>query len=220
MVTVRIWDLPTRFFHWGLACAVFGLVLTGQLGGNAMVWHFRFGYTVFSLLLFRLLWGFVGGHWSRWSSLPLSLGHVRAYLRGQSPEEHQAGHNPLGSWSVLAMLFFLALQVATGLVSNDEISNSGPLTSLVSGTVVSWATAWHKHWGKWSLIILVSIHLSAIMVYRWRLHHPLVPAMWHGNKDLPKPLVSSRDDLRNRVLSILIFALSVSVVIYVISSGA
>ncbi|MFM1949567.1 MAG: putative Ni/Fe-hydrogenase B-type cytochrome subunit, partial [Pseudomonadota bacterium] len=69
MIQVRIWDLPTRVFHWSLAILVIALIMTGNVGGNAMVWHFRFGYAVLSLLLFRLMWGFVGGHWSQWRQL-------------------------------------------------------------------------------------------------------------------------------------------------------
>jgi len=58
MFKVRVWDLPTRLFHWALALCVLALVITGNMGGDAMVWHFRCGYTVLSLLLFRILWGF------------------------------------------------------------------------------------------------------------------------------------------------------------------
>ena len=63
MVTVRIWDLPTRLFHWSLVLCVAGLIVTGNVGGNAMVWHFRLGYAVLTLLLFRLVWAWIGGHW-------------------------------------------------------------------------------------------------------------------------------------------------------------
>ena len=65
MKSIRVWDLPTRVFHWSLALLILALVITGNVGGNAMAWHFRCGYAVLSLLLFRLLWGFVGGHWPR-----------------------------------------------------------------------------------------------------------------------------------------------------------
>ena len=71
MVTVRVWDLPTRIFHWALAACVLGLFVTAELGGNAMVWHFRLGFTVLTLLLFRVIWGVIGGHWSRWHQLSL-----------------------------------------------------------------------------------------------------------------------------------------------------
>ena len=66
--TIRIWDLPTRLFHWLLAASVVALVVTAKVGGNAMVWHFRLGYVVLALLAFRLLWVLVGGGWSRFSS--------------------------------------------------------------------------------------------------------------------------------------------------------
>jgi len=219
MVTIRIWDLPTRLFHWTLAATVFGLVVTSQLGGSAMLWHFRLGYLVFTLLVFRLIWGLVGGHWSRWSALPLGFQDLRAYLQGQHKPELLAGHNPLGSWSVLTLLFFLTLQVTTGLVSDDEISNTGPLTHLVSGQVVTWATAWHKNWGKWALIALVMMHLLAIIWYRWRLQQHLVSAMWHGDKNIDSPVKTSHDHFRNRTLGALVFLLSVTVVAYVISLG-
>lgn len=63
--TVRVWDLPTRLFHWSLAVTIVGSVVSAKIGGNAMVWHLRFGYAVLALLLFRLVWGLVGSHWSR-----------------------------------------------------------------------------------------------------------------------------------------------------------
>jgi cytochrome b len=65
---VRVWDLPTRFFHWTLAAGVVALGISGTVGGNAMVWHFRLGYAVLALLLFRLVWGLVGGRWSRFGA--------------------------------------------------------------------------------------------------------------------------------------------------------
>lgn len=198
MVTVRIWDLPTRLFHWLLAACVIGLVITGNVGGNAMVWHFRLGYAVLTLLLFRLVWGFAGGYWSRWSRLALTPGQVLSYLRGQSPTAW-AGHNPLGSWSVVLMLLWLLLQVSTGLVSDDEIANAGPLTALVSGAIVSAATAWHKGWGKAVLIALVAVHVLAIVWYRVRKAQALVPAMLHGDKSLPEKTTPSRDGLAQRL---------------------
>jgi len=218
MVTVRIWDLPTRLFHWLLAACVIGLVVTGNIGGNAMVWHFRLGYAVLTLLLFRLLWGFLGGHWSRWTQLALAPRHVLPYLRGQTPD--WAGHNPLGSWSVVLMLLWLLLQAATGLVSDDEIANAGPLTALVSGATVSVATAWHKGWGKAVLVTLVVVHIAAIVWYRLRKSQALIPAMLHGNKSLDPAVPASRDGLMPRLLALLVTALCVALVRWLIDLGA
>jgi len=215
--TQRIWDLPTRVFHALLAVCVVGLVITGNIGGNAMVWHFRLGYVVFSLLLFRLVWGVIGGHWSRWSQLPLRPHQVWAYLRGRADIAHVAGHNPMGSWSVLALLGMLALQVSTGLVSDDEIANAGPLSSLVSSAWVSAATHWHKGWGKAILLGLVVLHLLALTWYRWRKGQALVPAMWHGDKTLPLAVTASRDTASSRLLASFVFLLCSAVVAYVIN---
>jgi cytochrome b len=219
MITVRIWDLPTRLFHWALAACVIGLVITGNVGGNAMVWHFRLGYAVLTLLLFRLVWGFAGGHWSRWSSLPLHPLKALAYLQSRSTNRPSAGHNPLGSWSIVAMLFFLGLQVTIGLISDDEIANAGPLTALVSSSWVSWASAWHKSWGKLILLVLFGIHLLAIAWYRWHKRESLVPAMWHGDKVLSTPAHASRDDLKSRSLALLVLILSALAVATLVSLG-
>lgn len=220
MLTFRIWDLPTRLFHWLLALCFVGLVISGNVGGNAMVWHFRLGYVVFSLLLFRLVWGLVGGHWSRWSSLPLGFASIRCYLKGQGQASDLAGHNPLGSWSVLALLFFLSLQVGSGLFSDDEITNMGPLSTLVSGTWVSAATSWHKHWGKLILILLVLLHLLAIAWYSWRKRQRLVAAMWHGDKVLQEPVPASVDSSRTRWLALVLMVLAGTAVAFVVSLGS
>src|SRR6476661_5005066 len=124
---VRVWDLPTRIFHWALVACVIGLVISGWRGGDAMPWHARMGYAVATLLLFRIVWGFVGGRWSRFSSFLFSPASVSNYLRGRSHPDHLVGHNPLGAGSVLAMLAVLIAQVGTGLVSDDESSFQGPL---------------------------------------------------------------------------------------------
>jgi len=204
MVTVRIWDLPTRLFHWLLAACVIALVVTGNIGGNAMVWHFRLGYSVLTLVLFRVVWGFVGGHWSRWGQLFLAPSHALSHLRGTVVRPPWAGHNPIGSWSVLLMLTWLLLQVSTGLVSDDEIANAGPLTALVSGATVSAATAWHKGLGKLVLIVLVLGHVTAIVWYKLRKGQSLVPAMVHGDKTLAEPVTPSRDGPLQRLLAVLL----------------
>lgn len=218
MARVRIWDLPTRLFHWLLAGCVLGLVITGNIGGNAMTWHFRLGYAVLTLLLFRFVWGFAGGYWSRWSRLALAPAQVLAYLSGRLPGG--PGHNPLGSWSVLCMLLGLLLQVSTGLLSDDEISNAGPLSALVSGATVSAATAWHKGPGKLVLLVLVLTHLGAIVWYRVRRREALVPPMLHGDKALSEPVPASADGTRARLLALLIVLLCALGVSALVSLGA
>src|SRR6185436_9816575 len=84
LMPIRVWDLPTRVFHWVLASCVIASIVSAKIGGNAMVWHMRLGYVVFTLLIFRLVWGLIGGHWSRFANFIYSPGAVLRYLRGAS----------------------------------------------------------------------------------------------------------------------------------------
>jgi cytochrome b len=204
--TVRVWDMPTRVFHWALVLCVTGLAISGLIGGSALAWHFRFGYAVIALLAFRIIWGLVGGRWSRFSAFIYAPQSIVNYLKGAGKPEHSVGHSPLGALSVFALLGFLVAQAATGLMSDDEVSNSGPLTHLVSNATVQLATFYHAAIGKWVLLGLAALHISAVVFYQRR-QHKLVNAMVHGDKTLTLAVPSSRDDLLTRTAALLIFAL-------------
>lgn len=192
---VRVWDLPTRLSHWTLALTVVGSLVTAYVGGNAMVWHLRLGQLVLALLVFRLVWGFVGGYWSRFATFLYPPRSLLAYLRGdRGPNgRFDVGHSPLGALSVFAMWSLLALQVATGLVADDEIATTGPLNRFVSMTTASLATGWHTEAGQVLLIALVLLHVAAVLFYRWRRQRNLVAAMIHGDKLLPANTRASAD---------------------------
>jgi cytochrome b len=221
LIHVRVWDLPTRSFHWVLALTIVGSVVSAKIGGNAMVWHFRFGYVVFALIAFRVLWGLVGGRWSRFSSFIYAPGTVIRYLRGQGrADEHlDVGHNPLGSFSVFALLGLLALQVATGLLADDEIANVGPLNRFVSSAIAARATHWHKDYGQWILLALVALHVAAIVYYLVRKKHNLVRPMLFGDKPLPVGTPGATDSAATRLLALLLAALCAGGVAWVASLG-
>jgi len=219
MHTVRVWDLPTRLFHWALVVCIVGSVITANVGGNWMNWHLRLGYTVLSLLLFRLVWGFVGGHWSRFSSFIYRPSTVLAYLRGHAQPEHRVGHNPLGMFSVFALLFILLAQVGTGLISDDEIAFTGPLVRFVSGETISDATSYHKNIGKFIVIALVVLHLLAIAFYRLVKKDNLVQPMVSGDKLVGFPATSARDSAGSRIAALLVFGLCAAAVYGLVSLG-
>lgn len=200
---VRVWDLPTRVFHWLLALTIIGSVTTAKIGGNAMVWHFRLGYLVMTLLAFRLLWGFVGGRWSRFASFLYSPGTLMRYLRGDSPPaaHHDVGHSPLGALSVFGLLGILAVQVGTGLFADDEIASAGPLVRFVSIATSQSLTSWHKQWGQWLVIGLAALHILAVMFYLWVRRRNLIAPMLGGDKALPSSVPASRDGVRERALA-------------------
>lgn len=215
----RVWDLPTRFFHWALAFCVICLLITGLLGGNAMPWHFRFGYCVLTLLMFRIIWGFVGGTWSRFSSFIFAPKHVINYLKGKREPLHEVGHNPLGGLSVLAMLSFLLAQVATGLISDDEISAAGPLTRFVANATVQQASNYHVNIGKIILILLVVTHLLAIVFYLLKKRENLIKPMLHGDKVLPHDVLATRDTTSSRFMALLILAVCAAAVYWLVNLG-
>ena len=214
---VRVWDLPTRTFHWLLAAAVIAAVTSAKIGGNAMVWHMRFGLLVFALLLFRGVWGLIGGHWSRFANFIYAPGTVLRYLRGpvQAGEHLDVGHTPLGSFSVFAMLGFLAVQVATGLVADDEIANVGPLNRFVSTATGLAATGWHKDYGQWIVLALVALHIAAIMFYLLRKKTNLMRPMLSGDKPLPPATPASADGLAPRLLALAVGAACIALAIWI-----
>lgn len=208
MHIVRVWDLPTRLFHWLLAILVVAMVVTAKVGGNWMEWHLRLGHLVLALLVFRLAWGFLGGHWSRFASFVYAPSSVMRYLRGEAPAQHQVGHSPLGALSVFALLGVLLLQVTTGLMSDDEISFAGPLTRFVSADTVGAATSFHKDVGQWLVLGLVLLHVAAILVYQWVKRQNLVGPMVGGDKTLAEAQPSSNDGIGHRLLALVLAALS------------
>ena len=213
---VRVWDLPTRVFHWALVLCIVGLFITANVGGNAMVWHFRIGLTVLALLLFRLVWGLVGGRWSRFASFIYSPRSIINYLKGNGKPEHSVGHTPTGAGSVFALLAILLAQVGSGLISDDEIAFAGPLTRFVSGATVNLATNYHKNIGKWIILALVILHIAAIVFYLLRKQN-LIKPMLHGDKQLAVAVPASRDDATSRMMALAIFGICVAFVWWVSS---
>ena len=177
-VRIKLWDLPTRLFHWLLAGLVVGAVITGKIGGNAIVWHGRIGLAILALLAFRLVWGFVGPTPSRFGSFFPTPAAITAYLRGHW---RGIGHNPLGALSVLALLAFLCIQVGTGLFANDDIAFRGPLHELLSKESSDTLTGYHRLAIN-VLIALIVLHIVAIAFYAHAKKENLLRPMIDGWK--------------------------------------
>jgi cytochrome b len=218
---VRVWDLPTRLYHWLLAAALVGSVTSAKIGGAAMAWHFRFGYLVLGLLIFRLLWGLVGGRWSRFVSFVYAPATLWRYLRGQArPANHlDVGHSPLGALSVFALLAIVAVQLGTGLVADDEIFNVGPLNRFVTGATALSATAWHKGYGQGLVIGLVALHVVAVLFYLLVKRRNLIAPMLHGDKVLPAGTPASADGMAQRLLALVLAVVAGALVFWIRSLG-
>ena len=221
LAVVRVWDLPTRVFHWLLAALVIASIVSAKIGGNAMPWHFRFGYVIFTLLLFRAVWGLIGGRWSRFASFVYAPATTLRYLRGRSQvaEFHDVGHSPLGALSVLALLALLAAQIATGLFADDEISNTGPLIKFVSGATSAAFTSWHKTYGQRLIIGLSILHVAAVVFYLVRRKNNLVRPMWTGDKLLPPDVPAARDQAGSRAVALAVAAACAALVAWLVNLG-
>jgi cytochrome b len=187
---IAVWDLPLRVFHWSLVLAVTTALVTGEIGGDWMVWHGRAGIAIVGLLVFRGVWGVVGSTHARFAQFAPTPGKLKAYLRGQW---HGLGHNPLGALSVFALLGLLALQAGSGLFGNDDISYTGPLAALLSDERVSQLTGWHKLLAN-GLFTLLALHLAAIAFHVRVKKHDIVTPMVTGWTQAPaQPAVAAPD---------------------------
>jgi cytochrome b len=186
-VTVHIWDWPLRLFHWLLVAAVMAAYTTGKLGGELTDWHGRIGALILGLLIFRILWGFVGTTHARFASFFPTFGRLIAYLKG---DWHGVGHNPIGALSVIALLTVLTTLVVTGLFANDDIAFEGPLFSLVDKSLSDKLSGLHAL-ALDVLMVLLALHLAAIAFHRLVKKNDLVIPMLTGKKQVPKALASS-----------------------------
>jgi cytochrome b len=183
VIPIMVWDLPTRFFHWLLLALVISSFVTGKIGGNFMRYHEWSGEAILALLLFRVMWGFFGSAPSRFRAFLAAPATVMRYaltlLRRDTP--HYLGHNPLGGWSVMAMLLVLFIQAGTGLFANDDIATTGPLYKWVSKAASDRLTTIHRL-NQNLIIVLVAVHVAAVLFHLIYKRENLIAAMITGEK--------------------------------------
>ncbi|SNT02354.1 Cytochrome b [Noviherbaspirillum humi] len=219
MRKIRVWDLPTRLFHWSLALLVATAVITQSIGGNAMTWHFRAGYAVLALIAFRLAWGFIGPRYARFASFIYGPSTIVGYVAGgkQALKEKYLGHNPLGSLSVFALLAVVLAQAASGLFSNDDIAYDGPMVKFITKELSDQITWFHKDLNAWLVYGLVALHVAAIVFYRVRKRQNLVRAMITGDQEVDFDAVPADDSWKTRLLALVVLALCAAGVTYLVT---
>ena len=173
--TQPVWDLPVRLVHWLLAALI--AFSWWSVHNHHTDWHIWSGCAILTLLIFRLLWGFVGSSTARFANFVRGPRTIAAYLRGRWSG---IGHNPLGALSVLALFLAVAVQVGLGLISQDEDGlYFGPLSTLVSSDTSDKARDIHELW--FNVILgLIVLHVAAIVFYRLR------------GQRLTKPMITGR----------------------------
>lgn len=187
-IRIKVWDLPTRVFHWSLFLLVAAAFITGEVGGNAIEWHGKIGLAIIGLIVFRLVWGFIGSTYARFGQFFPSAASIAAYRKGTW---QGVGHNPIGALAVFALLALVLVQAATGLFANDDIAFQGPLFDLV-GKQASDALG-ELHEGLFQLLLAtVALHVGVIMFYKHVKKNNLVRPMITGYKEVPEGSAEAR----------------------------
>ena len=221
---IRVWDLPIRLFHWLLVVCIVGSFVTINLGDEFIQWHAYCGYSILTLLIFRIIWGLIGSTHARFASFLPTKKAIFEYLSGSSPRV--LGHNPIGAISVFALLFVLSIQVFTGLFIDDEVSFQGPLARYVSGSISSFLSEIHEG-NQVVILTLIAIHVAAIIFYKKFKGEDLIKPMISGDKEidpseeakyLPADLGrASKDGVLQRGFALLLLSVIAVVVGYLIT---
>ncbi|HVT31206.1 MAG TPA: cytochrome b/b6 domain-containing protein [Rhodanobacteraceae bacterium] len=213
-----VWDFPTRLFHWTLVVLILLQYLSGEFGLIPMAWHYWLGYATLALVVFRVLWGFLGSTTSRFASFVRGPGAVLRYVRtiAAGRDVRAVGHNPLGGWSVLLMLASVIVQSVSGLFATDDLTETGPLADRVSDATVEWMTRAH-HLNRWLLALLIALHVVAVLMHWVIRRDNLVAAMVHGRG---RAGTDDRVRIAPAWRAILLFAISAIAVALVVTLGA
>lgn len=193
---VRVWDLPVRVFHWALASAFAAAYVLSESERLRQV-HVMFGYTVLGLVAFRLVWGFVGTHFARFSSFLFAPGATWRYLRSLAAgrPEHHLGHNPAGSWAIWAILGLATATGVTGYLTFNEFGGDA-VEELHEGLANAW-------------LAVVFVHVAGVIASSVLHRENLASAMLTGYKRLAPGASASVADVPARVAVGLLGALVV-----------
>lgn len=191
---IRVWDFPTRLFHWSLVVMVALAYVTSEAEGAWFWIHLAAGYGILGLVVFRGFWGFLGTRYARFANFvrpwPVVREHIGEMLRFQpSPS---LGHTPPGGWMIVALLVVLVVLVASGLFAGDD-DEMGPLASMIGTSAADAMGEVHEAlnsllWG------LVTIHVAAVVFVSVIAGDNLIRAMWTGRRKVPAGLAATRPE--------------------------
>jgi cytochrome b len=212
---IKVWDLPLRLFHWLLLVAVVTAYVAVKTDNIEI--HAKAGYCILALLIFRIVWGFIGGTHSRFLNFIKGPGSILDYLR-RPHDAGRVGHNPLGALSVLGLLGVLLVQAITGLFNHsDDFFFDGPLYKFISTEVFGKIADVHDAM-EYVILALIGLHIVAILFYRFVKQDHLVKPMITGNKEIPAD--SSTPDAQGGSVWLGLIALAIGLgVIWYLTAG-
>lgn len=187
---VRAWDAPTRLFKWSLVALVTLSWVSHRYGDVTLTWHKLNGYAILILIVFRVLWGFVGSSTARFSAWVSSPWRAVSYGVGilKGKRRPYLSHNPLGAWMIIILLVFIAGEGVAGLFTVESngifggpFANTDPLSD---STPVQRQLSCFHHQAFNILLALVAVHVAVNLFYQFVKRDPIVAAMITGRKPL------------------------------------
>jgi cytochrome b len=181
--SIKVWDLPLRIFHWLLVAGFFIAYLTEDELLTVHVWA---GYLVFGLLLFRLVWGFIGNDYARFSNFLYSPVKSVIYVKDviALKAKRYLGHNPAGAAMIMLLLLSLLMTSITGFAVYGADQGAGPLANIIGSTNEELWEEVHEFFANFTLL-LVFIHIAGVIVESFIHRENLAKAMWNGYKKSP-----------------------------------
>lgn len=215
MQKLYVWDFPTRLFHWLLVIAISSQYITAELLDNAIQWHFYGGYFILGLLIFRVLWGFWGAYYAKFSQFIVSPNSVLRYSKTFTSADYKSsiGHNPLGAYSIIFILTVLLTQSISGLFISDDIFHNGPYYSAV-GEQTQNIMNWIHHQAFNAVWLFIGLHISAMLVYKFAKKQNLTESMITGYKQHKK--ARSTPPTRNHWMKFVIFSCLSALIVYLV----
>ena len=185
---VRVWDLPTRLFHWLLVATVTIALLTGFIAPEWWLGlHILAGYVIVLLLVFRFVWGFFGTEYARLLNLARATRNFGAYVRGLAllRPPHYVGHNPVGALMIFAFLALFVALVVTGLMVQAGEEKQGPLAGITTYLLGHGAKEVHEVLA-FVALAMIAVHVIGVLIESWLQNVNLMRGMIDGRMPLPR----------------------------------
>ena len=193
---VRVWDIPTRLFHWSLVAAYAGVFFTSK-NERFLEYHTIAGYVALGLVAFRVLWGFTGNRYSRFRDFVKGYTEVGSFLKKaiRLGFPRYIGHNPAVGWVVVFMLVLTAVIVSTGIVTYGGEENRGVLAGVFSFGAANAARNVHILLADVAIAAIVT-HICAALFHDFVMKENIILSMITGTKEDPESWHDRVDHLK------------------------
>ncbi len=180
---IKVWDPVVRFFHWSLVSAFLIAYITEE---DLLLVHTWAGYLIAGLLVIRIIWGFIGTHYARFSDFVHSPSTIIQFLKNTLAlrAKRYLGHNPAGGAMVMLLIFSLLATTISGILLLGAEEQAGPVAHWFTQAGGFWGKALeelHEFFANFTLL-LVFIHIAGVIVESLIHKENLVSAMLNGFK--------------------------------------